>query len=46
MGSNTMKTRSRRALRLKKAGRDRKNANENHGSTPKFAIHKDKKEDK
>ncbi len=41
MGSKTMKTRSRRKLRLKKAGRDRKNMLAAKGTTPKFAIHKD-----
>ncbi|MEE2671811.1 MAG: hypothetical protein VYA54_08875 [Bdellovibrionota bacterium] len=42
MASNTMQTRCRRKLKLKKAGRKRKNRNENHGTTPKFAVHKEK----
>lgn len=42
MASKTMQTRCRRRLRRKKAGKARKNMIENKGSTPKFAIHKDK----
>jgi len=42
MASNTMQTRCRRNLRKKNAGKKRKNKIENKGSTPKFAIHKDK----
>ena len=39
MASNTQQTRFRRKLRNKKAGRKRKNALENHGTTPVFPIH-------
>ena len=39
MASNTKQTKFRRNLRKKNAGRKRKNALENHGSTPAFAIH-------
>ena len=39
MASNTKQTKFRRNLRLKNAGRKRKNALENHGSTPVFPIH-------
>ncbi|MAZ47135.1 MAG: hypothetical protein CME65_01145 [Halobacteriovoraceae bacterium] len=42
MASRTMQTRCRRRLKLKKAGRKRKNHNEKHGTTPKFAVHKEK----
>lgn len=42
MASNTMQTRCRRKLRRKKAGKARKNMLDNKGSTPKFAIHKEK----
>ena len=44
MASKTMQTRCRRNLRLKNAGRKRKNKIAIVGSTPKFAIHKDKEE--
>ena len=43
MASNTTQTRCRRRLKAKKAGSKRKNAIAINGSTPKFAIHKDKK---
>lgn len=39
MASNTQETRFKRKLRRKNAGRARKNALENHGTTPKFAVH-------
>ena len=39
MGSKTMQTRTIRANKEKKQGRKRKNANKNHGTTPKFAVH-------
>jgi hypothetical protein len=39
MASNTKQTKFRRNLRLKNAGRKRKNALENNGSTPAFPIH-------
>jgi len=39
MASNTQTTRFRRKLRNKKAGRKRKNALQNHGTTPVFPIH-------
>ncbi|MEX0798954.1 MAG: hypothetical protein WD025_05900 [Bacteriovoracaceae bacterium] len=42
MASNTQITKTRRALKLKKMGKKRKNKNENQGTTPKFAIHKEK----
>jgi hypothetical protein len=41
MASKTMQTRCRRNLRLKNAGRKRKNKIAIVGSTPKFAIHKE-----
>lgn len=43
MASNTQITKCRRRLKLKKAGSKRKAADRNKGSTPKFAIHPDKK---
>ena len=43
MASNTTQTRIQRKLKKKKMGAKRKHANENHGSTPKFAVHPDKK---
>ena len=43
MSSNTTQTRIRRKLKRKKAGAKRKNANENKGTTPKFAIHPENK---
>ena len=43
MGSRTKQTRIRRKNKEKNTGRDRKNANENKGTTPKFAIHVEKK---
>jgi hypothetical protein len=39
MASNTQQTRFRRKLRKNKAGRKRKNALNNHGTTPVFPIH-------
>jgi hypothetical protein len=39
MASNTTETRFKRNTRRKNAGRARKNALENHGSTPKFPVH-------
>jgi hypothetical protein len=42
MASNTTQTRTIRKKKLKKSGSKRKHANENKGSTPKFAIHPDK----
>ena len=39
MASNTQITRFRRNLRKKKAGRKRKSALNNHGTTPTFPIH-------
>ena len=39
MASNTQQTRFRRKLRQKNAGRKRKNALANHGTTPAFPIH-------
>ncbi len=39
MASKTAQTEYRRALRNKNAGRKRKNALANHGTTPKFPIH-------
>lgn len=39
MASLTQTTRYKRKLRAKRAGRQRKNANANKGTTPKFAIH-------
>ena len=39
MGSLTKTTRFRRKLRAKKAGKARKAALNNHGTTPKFAVH-------
>ena len=39
MASNTQTTRFRRKLRKSKAGRKRKNALQNHGTTPAFPIH-------
>ena len=41
MASNTKQTEFRRKQRAKKAGKDRKKAEANHGSTPAFAIHTD-----
>jgi hypothetical protein len=43
MVSNTRVTKSRRARKKVNAGRKRKNANNNNGTTPKFAIHQEKK---
>ena len=43
MVSNTRITKNRRANRKKNMGKKRKAANENKGTTPKFAIHPDKK---
>jgi hypothetical protein len=42
MASNTTQTRIIRKTKTKKQGSKRKNANENKGSTPKFAIHQEK----
>ena len=39
MASLTQKTKYRRALRKKNAGRKRKNKLARHGTTPAFAIH-------
>ncbi len=39
MASRTAQTEYRRHLRQKQAGRARKNALENHGTTPAFPIH-------
>jgi hypothetical protein len=39
MASNTKFTKFRRKIRRAKAGRKAKNARENHGTTPKFAVH-------
>ena len=39
MASLTQKTRFRRNLRKKKAGKNNKKRRENQGSTPSFAIH-------
>ena len=39
MASNTKETRFKRKLRKKNAGRARKNALENPGTTPKFDVH-------
>ncbi|MFW5887200.1 MAG: hypothetical protein ACOCUH_00195 [Bacteriovoracia bacterium] len=43
MASNTRITKTRRALKQRKAGAKRKAQNRNKGTTPKFAIHPDKK---
>jgi len=43
MGSRTMKTRNIRRNKSTKQGKKRKHENNNKGSTPKFAIHPDKK---
>ena len=42
MASNTTQTRKIRKQKTKRAGAKRKSANENKGTTPKFAIHPDK----
>ncbi|MBT4792757.1 MAG: hypothetical protein HON90_14375 [Halobacteriovoraceae bacterium] len=42
MSSNTTQTRTKRRMKKKKSGAKRKHANENKGTTPKFAIHPDK----
>jgi hypothetical protein len=39
MGSKTKKTRIIRKNKVKAAGKKRKAANRNKGTTPKFAIH-------
>ena len=39
MASNTKVTKFRRKIRRKKAGKDRKAALRNRGTTPKFPIH-------
>jgi hypothetical protein len=39
MASNTQETEFKRKIRRKNAGRDRKNALANHGTTPVFPIH-------
>jgi len=39
MASNTKQTRFRRNLRLKNAGRKRKNRLATHGTTPVFPVH-------
>jgi len=39
MASNTKQTEFRRNIRKKNAGRKRKNALANHGSTPAFPVH-------
>jgi hypothetical protein len=39
MASNTKFTKFRRKLRRAKAGQKAKNARENNGTTPKFAVH-------
>lgn len=39
MSSNTKQTEFRRKLRQKNAGRKRKNALENKGTTPVFPVH-------
>ncbi len=39
MASNTKQTKFRRKLRRAKAGKDRKRAEQNQGTTPPFAIH-------
>ena len=43
MGSRTKQTRIIRKNKVKSTGRIRKNANENKGTKPKFAINPDKK---
>ena len=43
MVSNTAMTRVKRSNKLKKAGKRRKAANNNKGTTPKFSIHPEKK---
>ena len=42
MVSNTAMTRVKRSNKLKKAGKRRKAANNNKGTTPKFSIHPEK----
>lgn len=39
MASNTKQTKFRRKLRRAKAGKERKRALKNHGSTPAFTVH-------
>lgn len=39
MASNTQETMFKRALRQKNAGKKAKRQRNNHGTTPKFAIH-------
>lgn len=44
MASLTKKTKKIRLSKKKKAGSSRKKKMENHGSTPKFAVHPDGKQ--
>ncbi|RLA60262.1 MAG: hypothetical protein DRQ89_13060 [Epsilonproteobacteria bacterium] len=43
MVSNTKVLKNRRRNKKKNMGKERKAANKNKGTTPKFAIHEDKK---
>ena len=44
MASNSKRTKSIRAKKATKAGRDRKRAQNKNGTPPSFAVHKDAKE--
>ena len=43
MASRTKVTETKRAIKKKNAGAKRKALNRNKGTTPKFAVHTDKK---